>query len=342
MLRHALIFTSLGMLSASQATADIMGEQPRVVTDILPIAQIAARVMADVELPMVLLPPNADPHHHTLSVSDATALQDAHLVIWVGPELTPWLQEPLDALSQDAHILTLQDTADWGVLQYREPDAHEDHDEHEDDHSEHEDDHDEHDEHDDHGGEHDEHEDEHDDHEGEHDAHGLDPHGWVDPYVARVWAQEIANALSAKDPKNAQTYQANVAELTAELNELTTAISAELAPYAQTPFVLPHDGYQYFENRFGLTTIGFITEGHTHEPTPRHIAELREDIQTLTSVCVFGAAALDPSWIALVSEGSDLRTAQLDPFGAAEIDPENGYIALVSSLADAFVDCLKP
>ncbi len=103
---------------------------PRVVTDVAPVQSIAARVMAGVGAPAVILPPGASPHGYALRPSEARALQEADLVIWVGPDLTHWLEDPIAALAPDATVLTLADAPGVMMLPARaggpfEADEHE-------------------------------------------------------------------------------------------------------------------------------------------------------------------------------------------------------------------------
>uniref|UniRef100_A0AAN0M8D8 High-affinity zinc uptake system protein ZnuA n=1 Tax=Yoonia rhodophyticola TaxID=3137370 RepID=A0AAN0M8D8_9RHOB len=70
-------------------------------TDIAPIHSLVAQVMGDLGSPDLLLPPGADPHDFALRPSDADKLANSDLIIWVGPELTPWLEDPLNALCPD-------------------------------------------------------------------------------------------------------------------------------------------------------------------------------------------------------------------------------------------------
>ena len=85
---------------------------PRVAADIAPVHAIVARVMAGVGEPHLVIPPGASPHGYALRPSEARALQDADLVVWVGPVLTPWLADPIETLADpDAARLALQDVA---------------------------------------------------------------------------------------------------------------------------------------------------------------------------------------------------------------------------------------
>lgn len=181
------------LAAASLLATQVHADQPTVVTDIAPVHSLVARVMQGVGEPTLLMKQGASPHGYSLRPSEAAALQDADLVVWIGEDLTPWLERAIDTLASDAHSLELLHAEGTQLLQFREEtvfgedeDHHEDHDDHghkdehhDEDHGEHDEDHhDEHknDAHDEHHEEH-EHEDEHhgEDH-GEHDDDHHDEH----------------------------------------------------------------------------------------------------------------------------------------------------------------------
>lgn len=84
-----------------------LAEPPQVVTDIAPVQSLVATVMEGVAVPDVVLPANASPHDFAFRPSAARALQDADAVFWIGAELTPWLEQPVETLAGDAHVVTL-------------------------------------------------------------------------------------------------------------------------------------------------------------------------------------------------------------------------------------------
>ena len=86
-----------------------MAEVPRVVTDIPPVHSIVAMVMGDLGTPELLLGKGADEHDFQLKPSQMTAVTEAGLVVWVGPELTPWLDSALNANGGEGAVLTLFD-----------------------------------------------------------------------------------------------------------------------------------------------------------------------------------------------------------------------------------------
>src|SRR5690606_28121933 len=65
--------------------------QPRVLASIKPLQLIAAAVLGDVHEPALLAPASASPHGHALRPSERTLLEQADVLLWVGPELEFWL-----------------------------------------------------------------------------------------------------------------------------------------------------------------------------------------------------------------------------------------------------------
>ena len=61
------------------------------VTSIKPLALIAQEIAGDKVSVENLLPVKASPHDYPLRVSDIRRLQDADLVLWVGPSLETFL-----------------------------------------------------------------------------------------------------------------------------------------------------------------------------------------------------------------------------------------------------------
>ncbi|MEL6677657.1 MAG: zinc ABC transporter substrate-binding protein, partial [Pseudomonadota bacterium] len=260
-----------------------MAEVPRVATDIAPVHSLVARVMEGVGTPSLTISVGQSPHDYTLRPSEARDLSNADLVIWMGPELSPALGRSVESLAGDALHMDLLELEGTVVYPFRELGGHDDH-HGEDDHDEHaaDDDHghgETHADHDDHGhgehghGEHahDDHGDEHaakDDHGDEHAEHDhghhhgeFDPHAWLDPENAQLWLTAIAATLTELDPANAATYEANAAAGAAEIEAVSAEVRATLANVGSENFIVQHDAYQYFEERFGLPEVSAIADG---------------------------------------------------------------------------------
>ena len=331
-----------------------LADAPRVAVDIAPVHSLVARVMADVGTPDLILPPGASPHEYNLRPSEASALQNADIVVWMGEDLAPWMEHAVETLATNASVLTLLEADVTTHLDLREDalfeaHSHDDHDDHgHDDHGHKDEGHDEHD-HDEHGHEdhadHDTHDHaEHDDHahddHGDH-AHGAhDPHAWLSPTNAGAWLNLIAAQLSAADPDNAGTYFANAAAARAELDALTTEINATLNPVRGRNFIVFHDAYQHFEVAFDFPAAGAVSLSDATDPSPARIAQIRDRVRDQDIACVLTEPQFNPGIIDTILDGTTAKTALSDPLGVDLIPGPALYPQLIRNLAGALAGCL--
>ncbi|MDB3912717.1 zinc ABC transporter substrate-binding protein [Paracoccaceae bacterium] len=327
------VFATAALMS-STALADV----PNVVVDIAPVHSLVARVMQDVGAPDLIIRSGASPHDYRLRPSEAKALQDANLVIWMGKELTPWMEDAVKTLSTEAAILTLLEKDETTLLEFRESVLFEehDHDDHSDkDHAETEDQ--DHDDHDDHSDEdHAETEDQdHDEH-----AHGAhDPHAWLSPENAKIWLNLIAAQLSTADPDNASTYFVNAAAAMTEIDTLMADVSTMLDPVRSNSFIVFHDAYQYFETVFEFPASGAISLGDATDPSPARIARVQGRIQEQKIQCVLAEPQFKKGLVVTVLEGTDANTSIIDPLGVALEPGPALYPQLIRNMAKTLVDC---
>jgi zinc transport system substrate-binding protein len=305
------------------AAPAIAAAAPVVATDIVPVHSIAARVMQGVGAPGLVVPPGASPHGYALRPSEAQLLQDADVVVWVGPDLTPWLADPIDTLAPGATLVTLQEAPGVALLPVRAGGGFEEHD-HDHDHEAAEADHD-------HGH----------GHEGAHEG-AQDGHLWLDPSNAIAAAQAIAAALGAADPANAAAYAANAEGFAAETRAQAQALAARLEPLRGRPFIVFHDAYQYFEHGFDFPAAGSIALQDGVAPGAARVAAIRDRVRDAGVVCAFAEPEFEPALLATVVEGSDARTGVIDGLGAA-LPPGPGlYPALLEGVVASLEACLAP
>lgn len=299
-----------------------------VVTSIKPVHSLVAGVMEGVGTPALIVEGAASPHAFALKPSQARAIQNAELVFWIGPQMESFLEASLATIGANAHSVLLGNIEGLVRLELREGGAFERH-----GHSTKS------------AHDHDHHDDEHDHaHEGhgDHDAHATDMHYWLDPQNARVMVGEIATALSAADPANASAYERNASAMSDRLDNLTARLQGELQPLEGRGFIVFHDAYRYFENRFGLTASGSITVTPDVMPGAERIREIRSVIGDLEAACVFSEPQFTPNLVTVVTEGTDARSAVLDPLGALLADGPGLYFELIETMAASFKDCLAP
>ena len=352
-----------------------LAEGPRVVADIAPVHGLVARVMEGVGEPALLVRPGASPHGYAMKPSEAGALEAAQVVFFVGPELTPWLMRPIESLAPKAKQVELLAAPGTVTLPTRtgatfaphdhgdeghDHGAEHDHDhaaeaaapaqapaaepDHDHDHADHDHDHD----HDhaaeaaapapaaedhDHaapaGGEH--------DHAHSHD--GIDPHAWLDPENGKAWTRAIAATLAELDPDHAAAYAANAEAAVAEIDAAEADTRAALAPLGDLRFVAFHDAYQYLETRFGVSAAGSVSLSDASAPSPARIAELRQAVAAMGVSCALSEPQFDADLLNTVFDGTGVKTAVIDPVGAAIPAGPAFYPTLIRSLGTALTAC---
>lgn len=312
-----LLLSAVSLLLAVNAAH----AEPKVVASIKPIHSLVAAVMEGVGKPDLIVGGAGSPHDYALKPSQASLLENANLIFWVGHEFEAFLEKPVATIGEKARSIELVDTPALRKLAQREGGAFEEHDESH------------------HNGE-----DHEEDHAAKHDDHHeeFDLHFWLDPENAKILTTRIATTLVAADPENASRYEANAEATRSKLDVLSKETSAVLAPVQGKGFIVFHDAYQYFEIRFGLTATGSITINPEIMPGADRVREIQNKVHDSNALCVFSEPQFTPKLIAVVTEGTDARSGVLDPLGATLKDGPDLYFNLIRTMARSVRDCLSP
>ena len=340
-----LIISILSFLTLlSPANAEI-----KVVASIKPIHSLASYLMDGISKPDLIVDGYASPHGFALKPSHAKMLQEADLIFWVGEGLENFLEKPLKSIAKKAEKIELLEIKGLKKLKFREKNIFDEHDDHghekeghdedgHDDHGQQEEGHDDHghdeDGHDEHGHE----EDGHDDHGHEGHAHGeYDPHIWLDPANAKTILNEMVEHLIENDEKNASIYKSNLDKALKDIDKLISDVNSELNQ--NISFIVFHDAYQYFENRFNVKVLGAFTVNTDVMPGAEQLSEIREIIEHDKVGCIFSEPQFNPDIINAVAKDMDIKTGVLDPLGAT-LDPGKGlYFKLIKNMSNSFKGC---
>ena len=330
------LFKSLTLTITLLSTITFIAQAKiNVVASVKPVHSLVAAVMEGIGAPVLIVKGAASPHTYALKPSQAEQIEKADLVFWMGHSLETFLEKPLESLASKAMVVELMDSKGLKKLEMREGGGFDEHDH--DDHDDH--DEDGHNEHEDHS------EEEHENHaEESHDDHGhgkFDVHVWLDPENAKVMANEIMEALKKVDPGNAKKYETNTKKVVEKLNRLVAEVSAKLESTKGKGFVVFHDAYQYFEERFGLKAVGSITVSPEVAPGVKRIKELKNKIKELNALCVFSEPQFKPKLVSTVVEGTKAKTGVLDPLGASIQNGPKLYFILIRDMANSLNKCLS-
>jgi zinc transport system substrate-binding protein len=278
---------------------------PRVAATIKPIHSLVAGVMngvtAGANIPYLVVRGVRSPHDFTLNPSGARQLQSSNVIFMVGAGLEPALSSAIKTLGNDAQIVELARAPGIHLLNAR------DNGEPTDAHAQH---------------------------------NTIDPHIWLDPLNAKAMVRMIAQTLSKTDPLNQSRYSANSRNLLARLDDLTTALTVQLKPVKDMPFIAFHDAFQYFENRFGLHTANAITVSPHIPPSASRIRGIQRLIRQTSGICIFNEPGFQPRMINMLIQNTSVRLGTLAPLGI-DINPGPAlYFELMRRNAQAVFDCL--
>lgn len=309
------IFASLTLATQPLAA---QAEVPDVVTDIPPVHALVAQVMGTLGSPVLLLEKGADEHDFQLRPSQMQSIADADTVIWIGPELTPWLDRAM--VDSTAVSLPLLDAQETQTQPYPAGQSEE-----EGDHADHADD-----------------TDATTDAAHNHAHDGTDPHAWMNPANAAIWLDLIAADLSTLDPEHAATYAANATTAKARIAQMDAEIGAQLAPIKDKPFVSFHAAYGYFVAHYGLAHHGSLALGDATTPGAARLTQLQAKLKSGAYTCAFPEVQHDPALLTQLMEGSATKLgAPLDPVGSSLPFGPDAYDTLMRNIAKTLADCLN-
>ncbi|OOH92422.1 zinc ABC transporter substrate-binding protein [Pasteurellaceae bacterium 15-036681] len=309
--RTALTLALLGAAAVSQAD---------VLTTVKPLGFIANAITDGVTDTKVLLPVSASPHDYSLKPSDVEQLQSAQLVVWIGEEMETFLEKSIDRLPKEK-VLTLEDVPAIKELVEHDAEHHkaEKKDEHE---HEHEHDHA-------HGHEH-----------GHNHSHDENWHIWLSPNTSVTIAEQIAERLSQQMPDKQAKIAENLANFKAALTTKHGEIEKQLSAVKEKGYYTFHDAYGYFEEAYGLKSLGSFTINPTIAPGAKTLNKIKKDIAKHSAQCLFAEPQFTPKVIESLSKGTSVGVGQLDPLGAKIEMSKDAYPQFLQALADQFSSCL--
>ncbi len=283
-----------------------------VVASIKPVHSLVASVMGDTGTPALLVEGNQSPHGFALKPSQVEALQKARVVFYIDAHFETFLARALTTLPAGVRTIALADAPGMILLPTREGgnwDAHDHHHHH------------------------------HHDHGHEHAA--TDPHVWLSPKNAVVMTRAIATTLSEAYPEHKDAYARNADATIAAIQALDAKLKTQLAPYKNTPYIVFHNAFHYFEQAYGLSAAGSITPEPEQAPGAKRISDVRAKIKALHVTCVFAEPQFDSRLAATVTEGTDAKTGVLDEHGFNIGAGAELYGLLMQRIANGFQSCLS-
>ncbi|MDC7866676.1 zinc ABC transporter substrate-binding protein [Pantoea ananatis] len=304
----------LTLTAMAFATSAALPAHADIVASIKPVGFIASAIADGVTPVEVLLPDGASEHDYALRPSDVKRLQNAGLVVWVGPEMEAFMTKSAASLPEKKNLEIVQISGVKPLLlRGGEDDDHHDHDDAEHDHD-----------------------------EAHHHHHGeFNMHLWMSPEIAKKTAVAIHGKLLELMPQDKAKLDANLQHFEAELADTDKRIISQLAPVKDKGYFVFHDAYTYFEKHYGLSPTGHFTVNPEIQPGAQRLHQIRTQLVEKKAVCVFAEPQFRPAVIDAVARGTQVRKGTLDPLGTDISLGKDSYVKFLSQLSSQYETCLK-
>ena len=123
------------------------------------------------------------------------------------------------------------------------------------------------------------HDHEHDHGDHDHHHHDADSHIWLSPINAKIMAANICNGLSAQYPQHADTFNANLSILLADLDALHGYGQSQLSDLKSRELITFHDGFAYLAQCYDLEILDAVEEESGSEASAAELIHLIEEVQ---------------------------------------------------------------
>ena len=174
-----------------------------------------------------------------------------------------------------------------------------------------------------------------------------DPHFWLDPNLAKVYVQNIRDALIESDPQGKDLYNKNAEEYTARLIELDRWIAEAVKkiPEDKRLLVTNHESFGYYADRYGFKVIGTIIPGSSSasSPSAKEISELIEKIKATGAKAIFLETGSDPKIANQIARETGIKiVTELYTHSITASDgPAPTYIDMIEFNTNEIVESLK-
>lgn len=257
--RIVILTICLALVSACQkkeTTATAANQKKLVVvTTLFPLYDFAKRIGGNRADTTLLLPPGMEAHTFEPKPEDAIRVTKADLFIYTNEYMEPWAVKFVQGLNSGNAALV---DSSKGVAFLKGGVAEEDKDEHEHKHEKHA------------GKEH------------HHHAGVMDPHIWLDFANAKIMVDNIAAAMSAKDPSNKDYYLTNATACKTELDKLDAEYKSGLSSCGKRVFLHGgHYAFGYLAHRYGLQYESASAVNADAEPSPAKLVALVKQVKAM-------------------------------------------------------------
>lgn len=171
-----------------------------------------------------------------------------------------------------------------------------------------------------------------------HDEHKLkDPHIWLDPVLAKIQVQNMADAFSQSDPENKNFYQNNAKNFKNDLDLLDIKIRNDLSN-CNRDFIAFHNAFSYFADEYDLKQHTILSSNDPlSEPTAKTLETIIKTARALNIKIIFTEESVDPRTSQIVANELGGKILVLSPI---EIGNDKDYISRMNENLDNLKEAL--
>lgn len=278
----------------------LTAQSATVVVTIPPLAAAIKPLLDESDKLVTLLPKGQSPHHFQLKPSHLMEINRADIVLSIGGGVDQWAQKAITNTDGVIHI-RMSELPGLVLLPVRGAHTHE----HE--------------------------------HGESHNKKGFDPHLWLSAENIEIMIKAFSKKFQERFPQKSQSMQQKEADWLVQIQQTDAMTSQQLQPVQKVPYLVMHDAFQYFEQRYQLNHAGAIQPSSGASASLKKIMEVHELIQDKKVKCIFKEPQLSEKQLKLLIENTDVKIGNLDPLGEADQD----YTELMQNLARQFLACLE-
>ena len=265
-----------------------------------PLYDFAKEVGKDKVDVQLLVPSGVEPHDWEPTIHDVQSMQKSNLIIINGIGFENWV-DSLEELNYSGNIVDTSEgilTLDSRIIDEHEADEHE---------------------------------------ADEHNHESGDPHIWLNPVLAKIQVQNIADAFTQQDPENQEFYQTNAKNYIKKLDSLDNKIRSELST-CNRDFIAFHDAFSYFADEYNLQQHTIISSNDPHaEPTAKTLENVINTARELQIKIIFTEETVDTRVSSVIANEIGGKILVLSPI---EIGADGNYISRMTQNLDNLKEAL--
>ncbi len=159
------------------------------------------------------------------------------------------------------------------------------------------------------------------------------PHIWLSPVCAMKQVENIRDALSSRDPGNAEAYRRNADRYLENLKKLDSEIRQETALLPNKNFVTLHDAFPYFAREYGLRIAATFETSPDQSPLPKKLEQIRTLLASHEVAALLAESSYNSKPLEAVAREFNRPVVQMDSMETGQGDPSFYERAMRSNMS---------